>query len=152
MNSVTFTLNQSCSNPLSVDAPADLVDISSGKAANEGTKKFLLGTLEQGRKMRLQFENECSVDSSQFFKPVARTMTFDTENVKESKIRKLNAVEGVRDVSGRILAVVAKTSDDLFLLPIVKGLSLKTDKATLTTTLESRQETKSQTLVFSHFS
>ena len=55
MNSVTFTMNQTC-NPFSF---ADLVNISSEKAANEGTKKFLPETLEQERKLRLQFENVC---------------------------------------------------------------------------------------------
>ena len=54
MNSVTFTLNQTC-NPFSINAPVNLVNISSGKAANEETMKFLLGTLERGRKLRLQF-------------------------------------------------------------------------------------------------
>ena len=57
MNSVTFTLNQTC-NPFSINAPVDLVNISSGKAANEETKKFLLGTLKRGRKLRLQFVGE----------------------------------------------------------------------------------------------
>ena len=66
----------------------------------------------------------------------------------------MNAVEGVRDVFGRILAVVAKTSDTLDLhyvlsYPITEvplslahsdGTLLKTDKATLMITLESRQE------------
>ena len=38
-----------------------------------------------------------------------------SENIKQSKTKiwKVNAVEGVRDVFGRILAVVAKTSDAL---------------------------------------
>ena len=47
MNSVTFTLNQTC-NPFSINAPVDLVNTSSGKAANEETKKFFLGTLDGG--------------------------------------------------------------------------------------------------------
>ena len=61
--------------------------ISSGKAANEETKKFLLGTLERGRKLRLQFVGECSVDGSRFFKPMARTKVFNfaAENMKQSK-------------------------------------------------------------------
>ena len=145
---------------ITIGAPADLVNISSGKAANEGTKKFLFGTLERGRKLRLQFENDCSVDGARFLKPVARTkvLNFATENIKESKtkIRKVNAVEGVRDdVFGQILAVVAKASDPLDLrhvlsYPITEvplslahshGILLKTDKATLPKTLESRQET-----------
>ena len=50
MNSVTITLNQTC-NPFFINAPVNLVNISSGKAANEETKKFLLETLEQGRKI-----------------------------------------------------------------------------------------------------
>ena len=157
MNSVTITLNNTC-NPFADDAPASLVNISSGKAANEGTKKFLLGTVERGRKLRLQFENECSVDGSRFLKPVART-NFAAENRKRSKTgaQKVNAAEGVRDVFGRILAVVAKTiviqstyimflaipsRKCLFLLPIYSdGIPLKTDKATLTKILESKQET-----------
>ena len=56
MNSVTITLNSTC-NPFANDAPADLVNIALGKAANELTKHFLLGTLEWGRTQRLQFEN-----------------------------------------------------------------------------------------------
>ena len=75
MNSVNITLNQTC-NPFSINAPVDLVNISSRKAANEETKKFLLGTLEWGRKLRLQFVGECSEDGSRFLKPVARTKVF----------------------------------------------------------------------------
>ena len=48
---------------------------------------------------------------------MARTkiLNFAAENVKRSKtgIRKVSAAEGVRDVFGRILAVVTKTSDTL---------------------------------------
>ena len=86
MNSVTITLNQTC-NPFSINAPVNLVNISSGKAANEETKKFLLETLEQGRKLRLQFVGECLVDGSRFLKPVARTKVFNfaAENMKQSK-------------------------------------------------------------------
>ena len=60
---------------------------SSGKAANEGTNNFLLETLKRGRTLRLQFENECSVDGSRFLKPVARTniLNFAAENTKRSK-------------------------------------------------------------------
>ena len=42
MNSVTFTLDQTC-NPFSIDGPADLVNISLGKFANEGPRNFFLG-------------------------------------------------------------------------------------------------------------
>ena len=45
MNSVTCTLINTC-NPFGNNAPADLVNISKGKAANEETRKFLLGTFE----------------------------------------------------------------------------------------------------------
>ena len=89
MNSVTFTLNQTC-NPFSINAPVDLVNISSGKAANEETKKFLLRTLERGRKLRFQFVGECSVDGSRLFKPVVRTKAFNfaAEIMKQSKKKK----------------------------------------------------------------
>ena len=156
MNSVTTTLTSTC-NPFD-DAPADLVNISSGKAANEETTKFLLSTLKRGRTLRIQFETECSEDESRFLKPVARTkvMNFAAENRKRSKAgtRKVNAAEGVRDVFGRILAVVAETSDNIDLHHILSypitdvplslahsdGIPLKTDKATLTKVLESKQE------------
>ena len=116
MNSVSKTLINTC-NPFGNDSPADLVNISSGKAANEETKMYLLGILERGRTLRLKFETECSVDGSRFLKPVARTkiLNFAAENRKRSKTgaRKVSAVEGVRDVFGRILAVVAKSSDTI---------------------------------------
>ena len=84
MNSITFTLNQIC-HPFSISAPADLVNISSGKAANEGIKKFLLGTLERGRNCDSNL-----IYNSQVFKPVARTkvLNFRVKN-------KVNVVEGV---------------------------------------------------------
>ena len=69
MNSVSNTLINTC-NPFGNDSPADLVNISSGKAANEETKKYLLGILERGRTLGLKFETECSVDGSRFLKPV----------------------------------------------------------------------------------
>ena len=149
MNSVSNTLINT----------ADLVNISSGKAANEETKKYLLGILERGRTLRLKFETECSVDGSRFLKPVARTeiLNFAAENRKRSKTgaRKVSAAEGVRDVFGRILAVVTKSSDTIDLhhvlsYPITEvplsfahsdGIPLKMDKATLTKALESKQKT-----------
>ena len=84
MNLVTYTLNQTC-YPFSIIAPVNLVNISSGKAANEEIKKLLLGTLERGRKSRLQFVGECSVDGSRFLKPVASTKVFNfaAENKKK---------------------------------------------------------------------
>lgn len=116
-----------------------IIIISSGKAANEGTKNYLLGTLKRGRTLRLQFGNECSVDGSQFLKPVARIkiLNFAAENRKRSKtgIRKVSAAEGVRDVFGRILAVAMlpihstylaiSLQKCLFLLPIVMGFPLR---------------------------
>ena len=92
-------------------------------------------------------------------KPVARTkiLNFAAENRKGPKTgtRKVSAAERVRDVFGRILAVVAKTSDTINLhhvlsYPIMDvplslahsdGIPLKTDKVTLTKALESKQET-----------
>ncbi len=150
MNSVTITLN----NTFADDAPAGLVR----KSCKWGDQKVSPWDIGAGRKLRLQFENECSVDGSRFLKPVART-NFAAENRKRSKTgaQKVNAAEGVRDVFGRILAVVAKTiviqstyimflaipsRKCLFLLPIYSdGIPLKTDKATLTKILESKQET-----------
>ena len=84
INLVTSTLNQTC-NAFSINAPVDLVNISSGKAANEETKKFLIGTLERGRKLRLQFEGECSVDGSRFLSQwqEPKSLIFAAENMKQ---------------------------------------------------------------------
>ena len=91
---------------------------------------------------------------------MARTKikNFATENVKESRnaVRKVDAAEGIRDVFGRIIAVAALSSaSDVFYFrhllsyPIITvplslahsdGTPLKTDKATLTKALESRQD------------
>ena len=124
----------------------------------EVTKTFLLGTLERGKNLRLQFQDECAVDSSRFLKPVTRVkmLNFAAENVQKSKtaVRRVNAAEGVRDVFGRILAVAAKTSNALDMLHILSypvtevplslahcnGTPLKTEKATPTKTIERRQE------------
>ena len=158
-DALTNALNSTC-NPFASDSPAELVNISSGKAATDETTTFLLDTLARGKRLRLQFEGECATDASRFLKPVARTKikNFATENVKESRnaVRKVDAAEGVRDVFGRILAVAALSSaSDVFDLrhllsyPITTvplslahsdGTPLKTDKATLTKALESRQD------------
>ena len=158
-DALTNALNSTC-NPFAPDSPTELVNISSGKAAKDETTTFLLDTLARGRRLRLQFEDECTTDTSRFLKLVARTKikNFATENVKESRnaVRKVDAAEGVRDVFGRLLAVAALSSaSDAFDLrhllsyPITTvplslahsdGTPLKTDKATLTKALESRQD------------
>ena len=65
-----------------------------------GPRNFFLGHWSGGGNCDSNLK--MSVDSSQFLKPVARTkvLNFATENIKESKTKiwKVNAVEGVRDV------------------------------------------------------
>ena len=154
---ISKTVNNTC-NPFADHSPADLVNVSSGRAANEATKRYLLETLNRGNKLRMQFEKECEEDESRFLQPVAKTkvLNFAAENVKSSKgaVRKLKAAEGVRDVFGRILAVAAKKSDALDLqhilsFPITEvplslahsdGTPLKTGKSVLTKIREGRQE------------
>ena len=158
-DALTNALN-STYNPFASDSPTELVNISSGKAAKDDTTTFRLDTLARGRRLRLQFEGECATDTSRFRKPVARTKikNFATENMKESRnaVRKVDAAKGVKDVFGRIIAVAALSSaSDVFDLrhllsyPITTvplslahsdGTPLKTDKATLTKALESRQD------------
>ena len=95
---ISKTVNNT-SNPFADHSPADLVNVSSGRAANEATKRYLLETLNRGNKLRMQFEKECEEDESRSLQPVAKTkvLNFAAENVKSSKsaVRKL---EGVRDV------------------------------------------------------
>ena len=159
-DALTNALNSTC-NPFASDSPAELVvNISSGKAAKDETTTFLLDTLTRGKRLRLQFEGECATDASRFLKPVSRTKinNFATENVKESRsaVQKVDATEGVRDVFGRSIAVAALSSaSDVFDLrhllsyPITTvplslahsdGTPLKTNKATLTKALVSRQD------------
>ena len=158
MDSLTKTLNGTC-NPFGPNSPDDLINISSGKSAKDTTEKFLLGTLERGAHLCLQFQHECETDGSRFLKPVARVrmLNFASENVKTSKTaaRKVNAAEGARDAFGRILAVVGATSDAVDLNHILRfpitdvplalahsdGTPLKIEKATLTKALERKQET-----------
>ena len=73
----------------------------------------------------------------------------------------MSAAEGVRDVFGQILAIVAKSSDTIDLhhvlsYPITEvplsfshsdGTPLKTDKATVTKALESKKKNCSYKLV-----
>ena len=49
MNALSNTLDNTC-NQFATYSPADLINVSSGRAAKEETKTFLLGTLEQGEK------------------------------------------------------------------------------------------------------
>ena len=99
-------------------------------------------------------------DGSRFLKPVARTKVFNfaAENMQQSKKKRSGKLMQQREFGMSLdenIAVVAKTSDALDLrhvlsYPITEvplslahsdGTFLKTDKATLTKTLESRQET-----------
>ena len=85
MNAIANTLGNTC-NPFATSAP-DLINVSSGRAAKETTKSFLLGTLERGENLRQKFTDECAADGSRFLKPVARIkmLNFASENVKKSK-------------------------------------------------------------------
>ena len=82
-------------------------------------------------------------------------MNFASENLKASKnfSKRVEAAEGVRDIFGRIIAVAAKSSNNLDLrhllsFPITEvplslshsdGTPLKTEKAALTKFLETKQ-------------
>ena len=85
-----------------------------------------------------------------------KKLNFAAENVRQSttKMKKLNAAEGVRDVFGRILMVASNSqaefdSRHLLRYPITTvplslahsdGTPLKTDKAVLTKTLLTKQK------------
>lgn len=159
MDVLAKTLDNTC-NPFASNSPTSLVNLASGKNANKETEQFLLDTLLRGRQLWLWFEEECATDSSRFLKTVVRQkiLNFTAENVRvngtKSTMRKLVAAEGIRDVFGRILALANRTSDTLDLenilcYPITSvpislahcdGTPLKTEKATLTKALESKQQ------------
>lgn len=160
MDGLAKTVDNTC-NPFASSAPTSLVNLATGKITKEETEKFLLDTLSRGRRLREKFEEECATDSSRFLKPVARIkmLNFAAENIHvneaKSTLRKMKAAEGVRDVFGRILALEDMNNDKLNLKNILSypitsvplslahsdGTPLKTDKATLTKALESKQQT-----------
>ena len=105
-----------------------------------------------GNEARHKFERECLTDSTRFMKTLSR---IDIKNIKRKTMesRKLNVAEGVRDIFARLLTLVARESkaidlhrilcypitDVLLSLAHADGTPLKTEKASLTKLLESKQ-------------
>ena len=154
MKALFETLRRTC-NPFAIDITPELINVSSEKTVKEQTSKFLLGTLQRGKDLRLKVLTECSIEGTRFLKPVQMTtvLNFASENVKASRnfSKRVEAAEGVRDIFGRIIA--AKSSNNLDLrhllsFPITEvplslshsdGTPLKTEKAALTKFLETKQ-------------
>ena len=150
---LTDTLKSTC-HPFAANTPSDLVNISTGKAASSETTSYLLSTLQRGNEARHKFERECLTDSTRFMKTLSR---IDIKNIKRKTMesRKLNVAEGVRDIFARLLTLAARESKAIDLLvhhilcyPITDvplalahadGIPLKTEKASLTKLLESKQ-------------
>ena len=110
--------------------------------------------------LQLQFVGECSVDGSRFFKPMARTKVFNfaAENMKQLKKKRSGKLMQQREFGMSLdeyYLLLPRLVNALDLCHVLSypirevplslahsdGILLKTDKATLTKTLESRQET-----------
>ena len=148
---LTDTLKSTC-HPFAANTPSDLVNISTGKAASSETTSYLLSALQRGNEARHKFERECLTDSTRFMKTLSR---IDIKNIKRKTMesRKLNVAEGVRDIFARLLTLAARESRTIDLHHILcypitdvplslahaDGTPLKTEKASLTKLLESKQ-------------
>ena len=133
------------------------MNISTGKAASSETKSYLLSTLQRGNEARHIFERECLTDSTPFMKTLSRIdiKNFAKENIKRKTMesRKSKVAEGVRDIFARLLTLAARESRDIDLHHILcypithvplslahaDGTPLKTERASLTKLLESKQ-------------
>ena len=148
---LTDTLKSTC-HPFAANNPNDLVNISTGKAASSETTSYLLSTFQSGNEARHKFERECLTDSTRFMKTFSR---IDIKNIKRKTMesRKLNVAKGFRDIFARLLTLAARESKAIDLHHIVcypitdvplslahaDGTPLKTEKASLTKLLESKQ-------------
>ena len=116
MKALSEMLRRTC-NPFAIDITAELINASSGKTVKKQTSKFLLGNLQRGKDLRLKFSTECSIEGTRFLKPVQKTkiLNFASENVKASRnfSKRVEAAERVRDIFVRIIAVAAKSSNNL---------------------------------------
>ena len=146
---LTDTLKSTC-HPFAANTPSDLVNISTGKAASSETTYYLLSTFQRGNEARHKFERECLTDSTRFMKTLSR---IDIKNIKRKTMesRKLNVEEG--DIFARLLTLAARESKAIDLHHILcypitdvslslahaDGTPLKTEKASLTKLLESKQ-------------
>ena len=146
-----------CSSP-------DLLNISSGKATDQETKLYLLGSLSRGREWRLTFQQECSVDKTRFLKTIPRirvkNFAMENNNKRKSMVATLkSAAEGVRDVFARIIQVASHQTTTLDLRHILSfpvtevplslahsdGSPLKTEKSALLRLLEKHLDSSLST-------
>lgn len=76
------TVIEEMNNPFAVQVDKDfLFNITTGKAASESAKSFLLNFLEIGQKKREEFISECVTDPTRFNRSITRTKiaTFATD-------------------------------------------------------------------------
>ena len=116
-----------------------------------------MNTLQRGNEARHEFERECLTDSTRFMKTLSRVnfKNFAQEIIKRKTMecRKPNVAEGVRDIFARLLTLAARESRGIDLHHILcysitdvplslahaDGTRLKSEKASLTKLLESKQ-------------
>ena len=89
-----------------------LLNITTGKAASKATEKYLTGSLVEGHKLRVKFQEECEADDQRFLKPIKRreVLNFAKENLKMKypKAKKKSAAESQRDGFIHILVIISK--------------------------------------------
>ncbi|KAJ8031889.1 hypothetical protein HOLleu_25241 [Holothuria leucospilota] len=156
-------ITQSC-DPFSSPATmsSGLLNIATGKAASQETKKYLTESLVAGHELRVKFQEECAADVQRFLKPIQRrrVSNFAQENVKKrsTTAKAKSAAESLRDVFIRLLVIISdKTPFNLrhvMTFPVTEfplsithsdGSGLKTDKSKLLRKLEELQGSFTET-------
>ena len=116
-------------NPFQFGVNCDaLYNIKTGKKVSVNAEKYLLSVMEEGKKKRDMFVNECNKDSSRFGKPIKRTNianfctdVFDEKN-KSKKANYIAPFKGTRDLFARLLFMAARCQISLstiFSYPLV---------------------------------
>jgi len=101
---------EACSNPFH-GGDDNLYNISTGKAASNETKSFLLNVIEIGARARDEFIQNCVQDPKSFERPISRQRIFTFAS--EGATRKKKSSDGIhveevkmeRNLMGRLLAV-----------------------------------------------
>jgi hypothetical protein len=144
-------------NPFTSESDKDqLINISTGKVASEGVKKFLLSIPKMGQEKHKEFIKACQENPQRFEEPIKRVklLTFQDECAlnKRTSNKKVQELRCTRDLMGRLAVVASQRQLDLeaiFSYPLTPvplclfagdGTMIKTEKSTLLKELEKRVE------------
>jgi hypothetical protein len=97
--------------------PPQLLNIASGRAADEKTKKFLLNVFETGKNQKEKFILECSKDGTRFHNSIKRNDidNFSLKNKKYINLQNnpLKEVTMERDIISRMLHIISSKNVDI---------------------------------------